>query len=262
MNDAVDRVILERQALDRGFPGSVALSALAHGTLAGSLVLVTLLVPPEPPLQTSIGFVVELPRGGGGAPEPPAPAPEANVPPATLAPEPPQEAPPTVLKPPKEEPPRHTLPNPDRKHAKKPTPAPPAPGGHKAGAHGTPHAGQPAGVGTASDPFGIEFGPAGPGIPNGTSTGGDWYIATVQQKIWMIWTQQLKDGFTRPIRVSFTILADGSLDPDVRVTEPSGSALLDFAAKRAVYSAAPFGPLPKDYGTNRYTIEAVFRPTS
>jgi TonB family protein len=79
----------------------------------------------------------------------------------------------------------------------------------------------------------------------------------------MIWTQQLKPGFTQPIRVSFTILADGTLDSEnVRVIEPSGSAFLDIAAKRAVYSAAPFGPLPKDYGTNRYTIQAVFKPTS
>jgi len=33
------------------------------------------------------------------------------------------------------------------------------------------------------------------------------------------------------------------------------------AAKRAVLNAAPFGPLPRQYGTNRKTIQAVFRPT-
>ena len=46
------------------------------------------------------------------------------------------------------------------------------------------------------------------------------------------------------------------------VVESSGATLLDLAAKRAIYSAAPFGPLPKSYGTTSYTIQAVFRPSS
>jgi outer membrane biosynthesis protein TonB len=48
----------------------------------------------------------------------------------------------------------------------------------------------------------------------------------------------------------------------VSVVQSSGATLLDLAAKRAVFSAAPFGPLPKDYGTNRKTIQALFKPTS
>jgi TonB family protein len=60
--------------------------------------------------------------------------------------------------------------------------------------------------------------------------------------------------------VSFTILANGSVE-DVRVVQSSGASLLDFAAQRSVLSAAPFHPLPKEYGTNRYTIQAIFRPT-
>ena len=59
----------------------------------------------------------------------------------------------------------------------------------------------------------------------------------------------------------FTILADGSVT-DVNVVQSSGATLLDLAAKRAVLSAAPFGPLPKDYGTNRNTIQALFKPTT
>ena len=47
----------------------------------------------------------------------------------------------------------------------------------------------------------------------------------------------------------------------MRVVQTGGVALLDLAAQRAVYSAAPFGPLPKNYGTNRYTIQAIFQPT-
>jgi TonB family protein len=84
----------------------------------------------------------------------------------------------------------------------------------------------------------------------------------VQQKIWVIWTRQMKTGFTQSITVSFTILADGSLeDGSVRPVQASGIQLLDNAALRAVYSAAPFGPLPKTYGTNRITIQALFQPT-
>jgi TonB family protein len=59
--------------------------------------------------------------------------------------------------------------------------------------------------------------------------------------------------------VTFTILTDGSVT-DVNVTQPSGVALLDMAAQRAILNAAPFGPLPREYGTNRRTIRALFRP--
>ncbi len=98
-------------------------------------------------------------------------------------------------------------------------------------------------------------------MPDGTDTGGDWYLASVQQKIWMIWTQQIKSGFTQPVGVTFTILADGTI-ADLHLTQQSGVTMIDFAAQRAVTSAAPFGPLPKDYGTNRKTIQALFKPTS
>jgi TonB family protein len=59
--------------------------------------------------------------------------------------------------------------------------------------------------------------------------------------------------------VTFTILADGKV-ADVRVTQPSGAALLDMAAQRAILNAAPFAPLPREYDTNRKTIQAIFRP--
>jgi protein TonB len=267
VNDAVDRIILERQALDRGFPGSVMVSVAGHSFLAGGFFIASLLVRPEPPLRVMDGFVAEVPRGGGGSRQEPGPAPvpaPVPQPPQTEAPAPPQDLPPSVQKPPKEEPPRVALPDPELKHhRKKETPPPPAPGGHGKPASRAAVRGGMTGGGTSSQPFGIEFGPAGPGMPNGTTTGGDWYIATVQQKIWMIWTQQIKDAFTQPIGVSFTILANGDVDGEsVRLTQPSGSTLLDLAAKRAVMSAGPFGPLPKEYGTNRYTIEAIFKPTS
>ena len=40
------------------------------------------------------------------------------------------------------------------------------------------------------------------------------------------------------------------------------AAMLDMAAKRAIYSAAPFGPLPKNYGTTSITINGIFKPLS
>jgi TonB family protein len=76
-----------------------------------------------------------------------------------------------------------------------------------------------------------------------------------------VWMQQVKANFVQPITVQFTILADGSLDEDVRIVQSSGVPLLDNAARRAIYNAAPFGPLPKNYGTTRYTIQGVFKPT-
>jgi TonB family protein len=108
---------------------------------------------------------------------------------------------------------------------------------------------------------GLEFAPPGPGVPTGTDTGGDWYLAAVQQKIWVLWNQQIKAGMTQPVTVSFTIQADGTVT-DIRVVQSSGALLLDRAAQRAIDSAAPFGPLPKDYGTNRITIEGIFKPAS
>ena len=119
------------------------------------------------------------------------------------------------------------------------------------------------GTGTAVAPGGVGIiGPPGPGTPNGSDAAGDWYLAAVQQKIWMIWTRQVKSGFSQPITVSLTILADGTLEDDsVRIVQSSGVQLLDNAAMRSVFSAAPFGSFPKTYGTNRITIQALFQPT-
>jgi TonB family protein len=90
---------------------------------------------------------------------------------------------------------------------------------------------------------------------------GDWYLAGVQGKIWRNWAQQIRTDFAHPVGIVFTILANGEVT-DVQVVQSSGVLLLDLAAQRAVQTAAPFGPLPKNYGTNRYTVQAIFKPTS
>jgi TonB family protein len=255
MNDPVDRLRSEREQIDRGFKASVVISVAAHLLLLGSTVVAAILGSKAPPLQVQDGFAVPLPRGGGGvrsaAPPAPAPtlpakpAPEPEAPPDTLA-----APPPKILKPPREEP-RKGLPELDAKKGKaRPTPAP------------APRSGGAAG-GTDASPRtpGLEFGPPGPGTPGGTELLGDWYLAGVQRKIWMLWTQQIRPAAPQPVTISFTIAADGSVG-DVRIVQTSGIYLLDSAAQRAIYSAGPFGPLPRDYGTDRYTIQAIFKPTN
>jgi protein TonB len=263
VDDPVARVLAERESMDAGFPGSVMLSLAGHLLLLGGAVIGPLLLPHEPVLRVVEGFVVALPRGGGGSAAPAAPP--ASVPQAKPTEAPPEPvAPPVskVVKPPKEEP-RHGIPELESKRSRRKTEPPPVPRGPATAANSTtPSAGNARGAtGAATTTPGLEFAPAGLGVPDGTDSGGDWYLAGVQQKIWMIWTQQIKSGFTQPVGVSFTILADGSIT-DLRVTQPSGATMIDFAAQRAVTSAAPFGPLPKDYGTNRKTIQALFKPTS
>jgi len=248
VNEPVGRLLAERERMDRGFQASVVLSVAAHLVLLGTTVAAAIFGSKPPALQVQDGFAVPLPAGGGAARnvEPPAaakPEPEATqVPPATAPPS-------KILKPPKDEP-RKGLPELDAKKSKaKPTPAPARSGGVTGG------------TGTAAQTPGLEFGPPGPGVPGGTDLLGDWYLAAVQRKIWLLWTQQIRPSAPQAVTISFTIAADGSVS-DVRVVQSSGIYLLDSAAQRAVYSAGPFGPLPRNYGTDRYTIQAVFKPTS
>ena len=250
MNEAVDRLIAERERLDTSFSGSFLVSLSAHVLLVAAAVVAPLLLPRSPLLDVQSGFAVALPRGGGGVPRPPAPQPKA-APPAPAEPAP--AAPPKVLKPPTEAPRPDALPEPDSRRR------PPRRQLEPSAAAATPDPKATPGAGGGAATPGLEFGPPGPGVPGGTATGGDWYLAGVQQKIWLLWNQQIRSGFDHPVGVTFTILADGTVT-DVRVTQESGAALLDMAAQRAILNAAPFAPLPREYGTDRKTIHAIFRP--
>lgn len=262
MNEAIDRLIAERQRLDRGLGATVLVSLTAHFAVAGLAVGLPMMLPGEPPLRVMPGFAVTLPRGGGGSPAAsalPADAPVARPAPPVPAAAP---APPQVLKPPTAAPRPRALPLPDaRRTAKRPLEPPPVPGSRAAAAAkpAVPPGGVPGGRGTGSATPGLEFGPPGPGVPDGTDSGGDWYLAGVQQKIWMLWNQQIRSGFTQPVGVTFTIRPDGNVT-GVRVTQPSGASLLDMAAQRAILNAAPFGPLPREYGQTPRTIQAIFKP--
>jgi TonB family protein len=258
VSDPVSGVIARRQALESGFSRSVVVSVIAHLLVLGVAVAGPLLLPKKPVLTTADGFAVPVPKIGGGSPDAGLPAPAARAAPPqpqpSAAPKPeakPKPEPPKILKPPKGEK-RRGVPAPDSRKVRskpKPEPAPPQTGG------------MPGGTGSSTQTLGIGGGPPRPGLFDGTATDGDWYLATVQQKIWMLWQQQIRTGPQVAVRVSFTILADGSVQ-DVHVVQSSGIYLLDQAAQRAVVSAAPFGPLPKNYGTNRYTIHALFKPNS
>jgi TonB family protein len=263
VNDAVDRLIVEREAMDHGFEGGMLLSAFAHVFLIGTAIAAPYLAPKKPPIIVADAFAVPMPPGGGGPrnPDPPAPAKAAAPDPEPAAPEP---APKFIKPPSKTEPPKTKgLPLPDAKTTKKAKKEEPpvAPATEKTSAKSKASGGGAVG-GTGTNPStpGLEFGPPGPGVPTGTDWLGDWYLAGVQRKIWSIWTQQIKSDFNQPITVRFTIQADGSVD-NVEVLQSSGASLLDLAAKRAVYSAAPFGPLPKSYATTSFTIQAVFKPS-
>jgi len=195
-----------------------------------------------------------MPMGGYGTPNvtpQAAPAPQAPVtqPPA------PQPAP-QIIKPPQEAP-KKGLADIDeaptrRKPEKTPKPAAVAPGPTTSVRSSAPAAA------SAQQGFSLSA-PPGPGVPGGTDLFGDWYMTAVQRKIWMVWATQMRAGMAQPAIVSFTIQADGSVS-DVRVLQSSGVYLLDNAAQRAILSSAPFGPLPKDYGTNHITIQGIFKP--
>jgi len=261
MNDPIDRLMEERQKLEAGFPKGLALSVGTHILVFGLAIGIPLLRQAEPLLRVQDGFAVAMPPGGRGVEtaELPREGTPQQTPPVATPAAPQAEAPLKVLKPPKEEP-RKGLAMPDAKASKKPaetkgTTGPPRP------ALGRQQAGAPGGVGTGQATPGLAFAPDGAGVPGGTDIFGDWYMAGVQRKIWTLWTQQLKGAMSQPATVAFTILQDGTVT-DVKVVQSSGAFLLDQAAQRAISSAGPFGPLPKNYETNRITVQALFKPTS
>jgi protein TonB len=261
VSDPIARLLSERESLDRGLKATMMLSLSAHAALAAAAVVVPWLLPGEPALRVADGFAVVLPRGGGGTPaEPAAPAqaPQPKPEPVESVAAPPA---PTVLKPPpKAEPRPNALPLPDARTQRRPPTPPPvrARPSTSATTAAATSGSTPGARGASSATPGLEFGPPGPGVPTGSDSGGDFYLAGVQQKIWMMWNQQLKSGYAQSVGVTFTILPNGQVT-GVRVTQPSGVSLLDMAAQRAILNAAPFGPLPREYGQNPRTIEAIFR---
>ncbi|MDA8422163.1 MAG: energy transducer TonB [Nitrospiraceae bacterium] len=63
-------------------------------------------------------------------------------------------------------------------------------------------------------------------------------------------------GYQGSLFIKFDILKDGALG-GVEVLKSSGYKILDDEAVRAIRAAAPFQPLPDDWGMQRYTIRAA-----
>ena len=202
VNDPVDTVLAQREALDRGFSGSLLVSGLVHGALVGAALLAAFLAPQEPLIKIADGFAVPLPRGGGGNPNPAPAAPrQARSP---RRPSPPRRRSPSRRRS-SSRPPRSARACPSstsKKAPKKPEPTRPAPrtASTAPGAPappGTARTSGPGGTGTSNQPLGLEMLPDGPGVPGGAD-GGDYYMAGVQRKIWTIWMQQVKRRFASP----------------------------------------------------------------
>ena len=252
MRDPVDRVIVERQALEHGFSKSLWISLWIHLGVVGAGLAAPYVLPKAPPIQVQDGFAVTLPRGGGGVPDAPAPKPK----PAKAEPEPKKEPvkdppPKPKFKPPptKTKPKREGLPAPDaRKSRRKPRATPEPAGGGVQG-----------GTGAGSVTPGLEFAPASPGVPDGTDEHGDWYLAGVQRKIWMLWRQQIQAG-------QGTGRGSAIHDPSRRFRHgPAGRAEERRHPARPGRAARgsrgrALRPFPSHYGMSRVTIQANFKP--
>ena len=183
MNEAVDRLIAERQRMDAGLPATVLLSIVGHLVVLGAVVALPMLLPRQPLLRVAeLGFtVVAIPRGGGGSPTPAGPPAQAAPKPEPVKPAAPPPAP-KVLKPPTEAPRPNALPTLDSRRLARKAPEPAAvPGatGSAAAKAAAATGGVAGGRGTGTATPGLEIGPPGVGVPDGTEAGGDWYIAGV-----------------------------------------------------------------------------------
>ena len=102
---------------------------------------------------------------------------------------------------------------------------------------------------------GLAIGPPGPGVPDGTDSGGDWYLAGVQRKIWMLWNQQIKAGFRQPVP-SPSRSSPTAASPRCRSCPVERGVAAGHGRAARGLLRRPFAPLPKNYGTNRNTIQA------
>lgn len=100
----------------------------------------------------------------------------------------------------------------------------------------------------------------------GVGTGGTlgtrfgWYADLVRERVSRAWQPPGADPRQRsmsPAIVLFDIMRDGSVK-NVRLFQRSGNYALDASAERAVWSAAPFPPLPPGYDKSSASVELWF----
>ncbi|MGB2578886.1 protein TonB [Elusimicrobium simillimum] len=85
-----------------------------------------------------------------------------------------------------------------------------------------------------------------------------WYITQVRNSLWTEWEKRKPKNAVLACSVSFAIQANGSIT-DVKVVSESGNAGYDYSAKSSVEGAAPFPPLPKDFGKDTLTVTVEFK---
>jgi len=204
-----------------------------------------------------LGQNYQAPVSGGETPQPPAAQPAPQPAPAAVQPPAPEVKAPAIQTP---------APNPKAYAAAKSISKKPQPKNEKI-VLGTPSilntdkapkpAAQPAPAAQTSS------GQAGSGGTPGIKTDFPdfpypWYITQVRNALWEQWTKR------KPLRVVLNALVSFSIKPDggitgVAVTKSSGSDGYDYAAKSSVEGAAPFPPLPKDFGKPQLTVTVEFR---
>lgn len=101
------------------------------------------------------------------------------------------------------------------------------------------------GVGTGA-PFGFQFGA---------------YATLVRDRVSQRWRTDQVDPRIRslpPAIVTFEIIRSGAVR-NIRIIQSSGNRALDYSAERAITEAAPFQPLPAQYGGSSAVIEFWFQ---
>ncbi|MBF0344750.1 MAG: TonB family protein [Nitrospirae bacterium] len=86
------------------------------------------------------------------------------------------------------------------------------------------------------------------------------YMKRVKQNIESVWEypqSASRRGVYGDLYITFTINKNGTLGP-VEVVRTSGHKELDEAAVRSIKDAAPFWPLPDEWGKDSYTIRGHF----
>lgn len=86
------------------------------------------------------------------------------------------------------------------------------------------------------------------------------YLHGLKQLIEDNWTYPeaaRRDGIQGELLMRFTILKSGKVT-DVEILKSSGYPMLDEAAKKALYTASPFNPLPDSWKKEAFTITGKF----
>lgn len=247
MHDAVADVLREREALDRGAGGALALSIVLHaGLTALGLWAAMRVVPPKAATMVSIRFATVSARTA--TPRSTAPRPVAAKPAPKIAePQPRIEEPRPAVAKPATKPEKGTVPfSSYGRSSKKGSETPPAP------VRQAPAS--PAGTATAAD---VPIGGAGVTGLEGGDFPYSLYIDGMQRRIGTNWFRPRVTAGTTAV-VYFRILRNGAIT-DARIETPSGNGTFDRAALSAVRGSSPLTPLPFAYSGTYLGVHLTFK---